>query len=67
MLIRPHPCFIRLNFHAYTCDISPLCFMFRIVVRFAYSLVNDEDDLEEEPEQGPNKNFGKSVHYYNAN
>ena len=32
---------------------------FPFVVRFAYSLVNDEEDVEEEePEQGPNKNFG---------
>ena len=29
------------------------------VVRFAYSLVNDDEDIDdEEPEQGPNKNFG---------
>ena len=34
-------------------------FYFHCIVRFAYSLVNDEDDVEEEePEQGPNKNFG---------
>jgi hypothetical protein len=33
-----------------------------LFVRFAYSLVNDDEDIDdEEPEQGPNKNFGMFV------
>ena len=36
-----------------------------MLVRFAYSLVNDEEDIdEEELEQGPNKNFGTFVSHY---
>ena len=35
------------------------------IVRFAYSLVNDDEDIdEEEPEQGPNKNFGTFMSHY---
>ena len=44
-----------LHVHHICCISYFLCF-----ARFAYSLVNDEDDVEEEePEQGPNKNFGR--------
>ena len=35
--------------------------LFLLFVRFAYSLVNDEEDIEDELEQGPNKNFGEFI------